>query len=207
LIYAVRHDPPRGISSADLVVRKNQKLHRGRLEMRGGQCVFLRRNTMKATFAKTGVRAAKRIAARAVVTVMAITALTMLPKPTEAQASQAAAVGTFTLPGPARLGDVPLPAGAYKYTLRWTSAVPLLEVSAVRGDLSAFIFPSAVHEDNGTVADALTLAPAMTGGMYVHSISIAGLKRTLIYDEPRVMIAKRYVMPGTATAQNVQPAK
>jgi hypothetical protein len=162
---------------------------------------------MKATFAKTGVRAAKWIASRAVVTVMAIVAVTMLPKTMEAQTSQAAAVGTFTLAAPARLGDVPLPAGAYKYTLRWTSAVPLLEVTSLRGDVSAFIFPSAVHEDSGTVADALTLAPSATGGMYVHSISIAGLKRTLTYDEPRVMTAKRYVMPGTVTAQNVQPAK
>ena len=79
-------------------------------------------------------------------------------------------------------------------------------MTSVRGDVSAFVFPSAVHEDNGTVADALTLEAASTGGMYVRSISIAGLNCTLIYDEPR-LAAKRYVMPGTATAQNVQPAK
>jgi hypothetical protein len=169
--------------------------------------VFLRRKTMKATFAKTGVRAAKSIAARLVVSVMAIVALTALPKPAQAQTAQAAAVGTFTLVSPAKLGDVPLPAGAYKYTLRWTSAAPLLEVTSVRGDVNAFIFPSAVHETNGAVADALTLAPSATGGMYVHSISIAGLNRTLVYDEPRIVAAKHYVMPGVATAVNVQPAK
>lgn len=162
---------------------------------------------MNATFAKTGVRAAKWIGARVMVAVMAIVAVTMLPKPTEAQTSQAAAVGTFTLTAPAKLGGAVLPAGAYKYALRWTSAAPLLQVTSVRGDVSAFVFPSAVHEDNGTVADTLTLEAASTGGMYVHSISIAGLNCTLIYDEPRVPVAKRYVMPGTATAQNVQPAK
>src|ERR1700743_2142116 len=156
--------------------------------MRGGHGVFLRRKTMKATFAKTGVRAARWIAARVLVSAMAIVALTALPKPTEAQAAKAAAVGEFTLATPAKLGDVPLPAGTYKYSLRWTSAVPLLEVTSVRGDVNAFIFPSALHEDNGLVADALTLAPSVTGGMYVRSISVAGLKRTLTYDEPRVHV-------------------
>jgi len=145
----------------------------------------------------------KKFASRIAVAALALLSLTVVPHSTEAQA---AASGAFTLAAPAKLGTVTLPAGEYKYKVQWTGSLPLLTVSAVDGGVSEFIFAKAVKELSTPVPDKLTLSVA-NGETYISSLAISELGLKLYYGEPKTIVAKKYAVPGTALASNVQPAK
>jgi hypothetical protein len=166
---------------------------------------------MNATFANTksisGVATqtarVKRFAARVALTLVALISLTAIPHAAEAQS---AATGKFTLASPAKLGTVWLPAGDYKYSVSWTSSLPLLSVSNTESTVSEFIFPTAIKRLAKPADDKLTLAVA-NGETYISSITLSELGLKLLYNEPKTFVAKHYAAPGTALASDVQPAK
>ena len=47
---------------------------------------------------------------------------------------------------PAKLGTVWLPAGDYKYSVSWTSSLPLLSVAKSDSTVNEFIFPAAIKQ-------------------------------------------------------------
>jgi len=166
---------------------------------------------MNATFANTKivsesavkVSRVKRIASRVAITLMALVALTVLP---HIAAAQSAATGKFTLAAPAKLGTVWLPAGDYKYSVSWTSSLPLLSVSNSDSTVNEFVFPSAIHTLAKPTDNKLTLGVA-NGETYISSITLSEIGMKLEYAEPKIVVAKHYAVPGAATASNVQPAK
>jgi|SRR5580704_9104583 hypothetical protein len=145
----------------------------------------------------------KKFASRVAITLMALLALTVIPRVAEAQS---AATGKFTLASPAKLGTVWLPAGDYKYTVSWTSSLPLLSVSNTNSTVSEFIFPASIKQLAKPADDKLTLAVA-NGETYISSITLSELGLKLLYNEPKTLVAKHYAAPGTALASDVQPAK
>jgi hypothetical protein len=145
----------------------------------------------------------KKFASRVSITLMALLALTVIPRVAEAQS---AATGKFTLASPAKLGTVWLPAGDYKYTVSWTSSLPLLSVSNTNSTVSEFIFPASIKQLAKPADDKLTLAVA-NGETYISSITLSELGLKLLYNEPKTLVAKHYAAPGTALASDVQPAK
>jgi hypothetical protein len=166
---------------------------------------------MKVTFANTkpaseigsNSRGMKKFAARIAITLLALVALTALPHVAEAQA---AATGKFTLAAPAKLGTVMLPAGDYKYSVQWTSSLPLLTVANTQNTVSEFVFPAAIKQLAKPADDKLTLAVA-NGETYISSITLNEIGLKLLYSEPKTFVAKKYAVPGSALASNVQPAK
>jgi hypothetical protein len=145
----------------------------------------------------------KKFASRVAITLMALLALTVIPRVAEAQS---AATGKFTLASPAKLGTVWLPAGDYKYSVSWTSSLPLLSVSNTNSTVSEFIFPASIKQLAKPADDKLTLAVA-NGETYISSITLSELGLKLLYNEPKTLVAKHYAAPGTALASDVQPAK
>ena len=145
----------------------------------------------------------KKFAARIAVTLMALIALTAIPHTTEAQS---AATGKFTLAAPAKLGTVWLPAGDYKYSVSWTSSLPLLSVAKSDSTVNEFIFPAAIKQISKPADDKVTLSVA-NGETYISSITLNELGLKLLYHEPKTFVAKQYAAPGTALASDVQPAK
>jgi hypothetical protein len=215
---AVRHDPLRGMllltSSSANAKQKTlfapaQALHCA-IE-RSAVCLYSKEEYMNATFANTkavtefasSISRAKRIAARIIVTAMALVALTALPHVAEAQS---AATGKFTLAAPAKLGTVWLPTGDYTYKVQWTSSLPLLAVSKTDSTVNEFVFPAAIKQINKPADNKLTLAVA-NGETYISSITLSELGLKLVYAEPKTFVAKHYAVPGAALASNVQPAK
>jgi hypothetical protein len=146
----------------------------------------------------------KKCASRIAITLLALLALTAIPHVAEAQSS--AATGKFTLASPAKLGTVWLPAGDYKYSVSWTSSLPLLSVSNTNSTVSEFIFPASIKQLAKPADDKLTLAVA-NGETYISSITLSELGLKLLYNEPKTFVAKHYAAPGTALASDVQPAK
>ncbi len=166
---------------------------------------------MNATFANTkavsevGTKSSrvKKFASRIAITFMALVALTALP---HVAVAQSAATGKFTLAAPAKLGTVWLPAGDYKYSVQWTSSLPLLSVSNADSSVSEFVFPSAIHTLAKPADNKLTLGVA-NGETYISSITLSEIGMKLEYAEPKTFVARHYAVPGAATASNVQPAK
>jgi hypothetical protein len=160
-------------------------------------------STKSVSEVRTKLASAKKLASRLAVAAMALVAMTVVPHITQ---GQIAASGTFKLAAPAKLGTVALPAGDYKYTVKWTSSLPLLAVTSANNEVSQFIFPSAVKEVPAPVSGKITLAVA-NGETYVSSLSVSELGLQMFYGAPKTLVAKRYAAPGTALASNVQPAK
>jgi len=174
-------------------------------------CLYSKEEYMNATFANTKatlvtalkMSRVRKISSRIVITLMALVALTALP---HVAAAQSAATGKFTLAAPAKLGTVWLPAGDYKYSVHWTSSLPLLSVSNADSTVNEFVFPSAIHTLAKPTDNKLTLGVA-NGETYISSITLSELGMKLEYAEPKTFVAKHYAVPGAATASNVQPAK
>ena len=160
-------------------------------------------NTKSISGVATQTARVKRFAARVALTLVALISLTAIPHAAEAQS---AATGKFTLASPAKLGTVWLPAGDYKYSVSWTSSLPLLSVSNTESTVSEFIFPTAIKQLAKPADDKLTLAVA-NGETYISSITLSELGLKLLYNEPKTFVAKHYTAPGTALASDVQPAK
>jgi hypothetical protein len=160
-------------------------------------------NTKTASAIETNAVRVKKFAARILITLMALVALTAVPHATEAQS---AATGKFSLAAPAKLGTVWLPTGDYSYKVQWTSSLPLLTVANSDNTVTEFVFPSAIKQLTRPADNKLTLAVA-NGETYISSITLNELGLKLVYAEPKTFVAKHYAVPGAALASDVQPAK